>query len=187
MKKQPAIALAIVAFCAAATAQPYGLVSAGASRLSVDCEGVPFCDKTDVGSKVMAGYRFTPHWAAELGYFDFGKAKAGDGEISATIGNTAVGLGMAFHQKLGTDWNLVARLGAARVKTKLSGSVAGLGSASLTDRNTQAYAGLGVGYMLSTSTAVDLAWDYTRSQFRQDDLDESGSVHVISVGLSFGF
>jgi OOP family OmpA-OmpF porin len=187
MKKQLAIALPIVAFCAAAAAQPYGVVSAGASRLSVDCDGVASCDKTDVGFKVMGGYRFTPNWAAELGYFDFGKAKADDGGISAEIGNTAVGLGLAFHQKLGADWNLVARLGAARVKTKLSGSVAGLGSASMTDKNTQAYAGLGLGYMLSKSTSIDLAWDYTRSQFKQDDMDESGSVHVLSVGLTFGF
>lgn len=187
MKKQSAIALAILAFCTAAAAQTYGLISVGASRLNVDCAGVASCDKTGTGFKVMGGYKFAPNWAAELGYFDYGKAKASDLGVSAEIRNTAFGAGVAFHQDLATDWNAVARLGLGRVKTKISGSVSGLGSGSESDNNTQAYFGLGVGYKLSKATSLDFAWDFGRSKFNKDGIDESGNINVLSVGLTFGF
>jgi len=187
MKKQSAVALAILAFCTVAAAQPYGLVSVGASRLNVDCEGAASCDKTGTGFKVMGGYKFAPNWAAELGWFDYGKAKASDMGISAEIRNTAIGLGAAYHQDLSADWNAVARFGLARVKTKLTGSISGLGSASDTDNNTQAYLGVSVGYRLSKATSLDFAWDYGRSKFNKDGIDESGNVNVLSIGLSSGF
>lgn len=187
MKKQSAIAIAILAFCTAAAAQPYGVISVGASRLNVDCAGVASCDKTGTGFKVMGGYKFAPNWAGEIGYFDYGKAKASDGGVALEIRNSAIGLGLAFHQDLATDWNAVARFGLSRVKTKLTGSIAGLGSGSETDNNTAAYLGLGVGYKLGKAMSVDAAWDLTKSKFNKDGIDESGNINVLSIGLTFGF
>jgi OOP family OmpA-OmpF porin len=187
MKKRIASAFAILVFCTAAAAQPYGVVSVGASRLGLDCQGAASCDKTDVGAKVIGGYKFAPNWAAELGYFEYGKATAGDMGISVSIRNTAFGLGAAFHQDLTADWNAVARFGVARVETKLSGSVSGLGSASDTDNNAQAYLGMSVGYRLSKATTLEFAWDYGRSKFNKDGIDESGGINVLSIGLSSGF
>lgn len=187
MKKQSALAFAIVAFCTAAAAQPYGLVSVGVSRLNVDCEGASQCDKTGTGFKIMAGYKFAPNWAGELGYFDYGKAKASDSGISAELRNTAWGVGAAFHQDLATDWNAVARFGLSRVKTKITGSLAGLGSASESDNNTQAYFGVSLGYRLSKATSIDLGWDFAKSKFNKAGVDESGNINVFSIGLSSGF
>jgi len=187
MKKQSTIALATLAFCAAAAAQPYGLVSVGTSRLNADCSGVASCDKTGTGFKLMGGYKFAPNWAGELGYFDYGKAKASDAGVSAEIRNSAFGLGLAFHQDLATDWNAVARFGLSRVKTKITGSISGLGSGSDSDNNTAAYLGLGVGYKLSKTMSLDAAWDLTKSKFNKDGIDESGNINVISIGLTFGF
>lgn len=186
MKKQCASALAILAFCTAAAAQPYGLVSVGASRLDLDCGGAASCDKTDVGFKVIGGYKVSPNWAAELGWFEYGKATASDPVDSVAIRNTAIGLGAAFHQDLTADWKAVARLGLARVETKLSGSVSGVGY-SFTDNNTTPYLGLSVGYRLSKATSLDFSWDYGRSKFKNAGIDESGSINVLSIGLSSGF
>jgi OmpA-OmpF porin, OOP family len=187
MKIQHASALAILVFCTAAAAQPYGVVSVGVSHLGVDCEGVASCDKTDVGGKVIGGYKFAPNWAAEIGWFEYGKATAGDMGVSVSIRNTALGFGAAYHQDLTADWNAVARFGLARVETKLSGSVSGVGSASDTDKNTTAYLGMSVGYRLSQATTLELAWDYGRSKFNKYGIDESGGIHVLSIGLSSGF
>ena len=187
MKKQSVIALAILTVCTVAAAQPYGLVSVGVARLNFDCEGAPSCDKTATGSKVMLGYTFAPNWGAELGWFDYGKAKAEDMGISVQIRSTAVGLGAAYHHDLAADWNAVARFGLARAKTKLTASVSGLGSASDSDNNTQAYLGMSVGYRLSKATSLDFAWDFGRGRFKKDGIDESGNVNVLSIGLSSGF
>lgn len=187
MKKRSATAIAILVFCTAAAAQPYGVVSVGASRLGLDCEGAASCDKNDVGAKVIAGYKFAPSWAAEVGWFEYGKATASDTGVSVSVRNTAFGLGAAFHQDLTADWNAVARFGLARVETKLSGSISGVGSASDTDKNTQAYLGMSVGYRLSKATTLELAWDYGRSKFNKDGIDESGGINVLSIGLSSGF
>lgn len=46
MKKQHAFALASLAFCTAAAAQPYGLVSTDGSRLNLECEGAASCDQS---------------------------------------------------------------------------------------------------------------------------------------------
>lgn len=187
MKKHSLIGLAALAICTAAAAQPYAVVSAGSARMNVDCTGVASCDKSDTAFKLLGGYRFAPTWAVEFGYFDFGKARAADAGVALEITNSALGVGVAFHQDLGTDWNAVARLGAARVKTKISGSVSGLGSASDSDNNVAAYGGLGVGYKLSPKVSLDLAWDFTRSQFKKDGLDETGNLNAVSLGLTFSF
>lgn len=187
MKNQYAIALASLALCATAAAQPYVVGSVGLSRLSADCTGVSNCDKTDVGYKALGGFRFAPNFAAEFGYADFGKAKASQDGVAASIGNTAFLAGGAYHQELAPNWNFVARLGAARVKTKISGSVDGAGSASESDKNTTFYGGLGVGYKLSKALSVDAAWDISRSKFKKLDVDESGNINMFSIGLTLGF
>ncbi|MDP2005493.1 MAG: outer membrane beta-barrel protein [Rubrivivax sp.] len=182
-----ACAAACVLVCTAAAAQPYAVVSVGSSRLNLDCAGVASCDKTGTGYKLLGGYRFTPVWAAEVGVFDYGKARTRDAGVSADIGNRGVGLGLAFHQALAHDWNAVARLGLSRVKTRISGSLGGLGLANDTDDNTAPYGGIGVGYRLSEAMSVDLAWDFSRSRFHKNGVDESGNINLFSLGLSFGF
>jgi len=179
MKKQLLAALAVLTFCVTASAQPYGVVSVGASRLNADCAGTTTCDNTDTAFKLLGGYKFSPNLAAEIGYFGFGKAKASVGATAVEIENTAFGGGAAFHFDLAPQWNAVARLGVAQVKTKITA----LGS----DNNTALYGGLGVGYKLARNVSLDGAWDFSNSKFNKNGLDESGSLNVFSVGLTFAF
>jgi len=188
MKKYLCAGFIAFAMCAGAWAQnAYGVVSLGASKLNIDCTGATTCDDADTAFKLLGGYKFAPNLAAEVGYFDFGKARASDAFVSAEISNTAFGGGIAFHQDLAPNWNFVARLGLASVKTKISGTVSGFGSASDSDSNIAMYAGLGIGYKLSKSVSLDGAMDFSRSKYSKNGVDESGNLTAISIGLTFGF
>lgn len=187
MKIQLLTALAALTLSTAASAQFYGVVSAGQSRLNVDCSGTSSCDKTGNGFKLMGGYKFMPNLAAEIGYFDYGKAKATAPGINAEIKNTAFGGGVAYHLDFAPSWGGVGRIGISQVKTKISGTVSGLGSASDSDNNITPYLGLGVGYKVSKNLSIDGAWDFSRSKYNKNGVDESGNINVLSIGLTFGF
>ncbi len=187
MLKKLSIGLAALTLTAAACAQGYGVVSIGSSKFSVDCAGATTCDKSDTAYKLLGGYKFNPNLAAEVGFFDFGKAKASDSSVSATIKVSAFGGGLAWHQDLAPDWNFVGRLGVAQVKTKVDATVTGVGSGSDSDTNVNAYYGLGIGYKLNKTMSLDLAWDATRGKYDKNGLNESGNVNAVSVGLTFGF
>jgi OmpA-OmpF porin, OOP family len=186
MTKQLIAALAALTVSAVASAQGYGVVSAGVSRLNADCTGTTSCDKSDTAFKLLGGYKFMPNLAAELGYFSFGKAKASDGAIDVEIKNTGFGGGVAFHQDVAPNWPFVARLGLAQMKTKIS-AAAGGGSGSDSDNNIALYGGLGIGYKIAKSVSIDASWDFSKSKYNKNGVDESGSLNAISVGLTFGF
>lgn len=188
MKRQHLIALAALAFSTAASAQNLYLSgSVGWSNLSFDCSGASSCDKSDVGYKFLGGFKFSPNLAGELVYFDYGKAKASDPGVTADIGNTGWGGGIAFHQDLSPTWNAVGRIGLANVTTKISGTVSGLGSASDSDSSTQFYLGLGAGYKLSKAASVDFVWDWGRGKYDKNGINESGNINVFGIGMTFGF
>ena len=186
INKQTLFGLALVAASAAASAQGYGSISIGTSRLEADCAGATTCDKSGNALKLLGGYKFAPNLAWEVGYFDYGKARAADSGVSGEIKTNAFGGGVAYHQDLSNDWNFVASLGLAQVKTKVSGTVRGV-SASDSDNSTQPYLGLGVGYKLNKTMSVDGAWDFTRSQYDKNGATFKGNVNAFSLGLSFGF
>lgn len=187
MKKQALFGIAALFLSAAASAQAYVSVSAGTARLDADCGGVAVCDKSGNAFKLLGGYRFMPNLAAEFGVLSFGKARFADAAGSLTITTTAVGGGIAFRQDLSKDWNFVARLGLASVKTKLEASSTALGSGGDSDNNVLPYLGLGVGYKLSKDVSLDAAWDFSKSKYDKNGTNESGNVNAISVGVTFGF
>src|SRR5262245_32793760 len=87
---------ALLVASAAASAQGYAVLSAGASQLDLDCAGASTCDKSGTSFKLLGGYSFAPNMAAEFGYFDFGKARAADSGASLDVKTTAFGGGIAF-------------------------------------------------------------------------------------------
>ena len=187
MKTQILTALAALTLSAAASAQTYGVASIGVSRLDVDCTGTSTCDKSDTGFKLMGGYKFMPNLAGEIGYFDYGKATASASGVNGEIKNSGFGGGVAYHLDLAPSWNAVGRLGVVQMKTKISGTVSGVGSASDSDNNIGLYAGLGVGYKLSKTMSIDGAWDFARSKYNKNGVDESGNLNMFSVGVTVGF
>lgn len=176
-------AIAALMFSAAASAQGYAVVSVGSSKLNVDCTGTTSCDDSGTGFKLLGGYKFQPNMAVELGYFDFGKATATVGALAAENKNSAFGAGIAFHHNISPNWPIVARLGIAQVKTTISGSFPGFGSASDSESNAALYGGVGIGYRLSPTVSIDGTWDFSKSEYG----GETGNINVFSVGLTFWF
>ena len=125
MRIQTLLGLAAALLPGIVSAQAYGVVAAGLSELSSDCTGTTTCDKTDVAVKLIGGYRFTPSFAGELSYFHLGKATASVGSVSGEVKNAAYGAGVAYHAD-GPESHFVARIGAARVTTKVNGTIAGV-------------------------------------------------------------
>jgi OmpA-OmpF porin, OOP family len=186
MKRQHLIALAALAFSTAASAQnAYLSGSVGWSTISFDCNAAS-CDKSDVGWKILGGYKFTPNIAGEIVYFDFGKASLSDPTGNGEISNTAWGGGVAFHGDLSPTWNAVARIGLANVSTELNGSYFGSLSGD-SDSSTQFYLGLGAGYKLSKTASVDFVWDWSKGKYDKNGINESGNANVFSIGMTFGF
>jgi OmpA-OmpF porin, OOP family len=188
MKKHVLLAAAALALSGAVSAQTYATVSFGSSNIKLDCAGAQTCDKSDTAFKLLGGYKFTPNVAVEAGYMSFGKAKISDSGTSLDVGVTGFGVGAAFHQDLSADWNFVARLGLAQIKTKLDASISGVGSGSDSDSNAQPYFGVGVGYKINKQVSIDGALDFAKGKYNKNGVDlGSGNVSAYSIGLTFAF
>lgn len=186
MKSRSLAILTIVLLPLAASAQGYAVIAGGLAELSTDCTGASACDKTDVGIKVVGGYKITPSFAGEVAYFNFGKASASAGAVSGEVKNSAIGGGVAYHAD-GTESHFVARLGLASVKTKASGAIAGVGSASDSDSNLAVTGGIGAGYKWSKRLSIDAAWDATRAKYNKNGVNQSGTINFFSIGATMWF
>lgn len=175
-------ALAASAAHADQPAQPYVTVAGGTTHMSLDCSGATSCDKSDTGGKILGGYSFGNGFSLEGGYISFGKASGSDGGTAATIKPTAILLGGVFSLPLSSEWGLNARLGAARVKSKIDARV-GNATGSASETKTKVYAGLGLTYAVSSAVKLELGLDSTQAEFS----GEKGTLRLISVGATFSF
>lgn len=179
-------AAAALMMSGAVQAQGYVGAGGGTTHLSADCAGLTSCDNSGRGYKVFGGYRFANRLAAELLYVDFGKATAtlaaGGSVLSADIKTRAYGVGMAYFGEIAPDWRGVARLGIARVNVDVVGSAGGLGASDSQD-STAAYVGLGIGYQLMKDLWLEATVDASKSKHTGD----SGSVRLVSIGLTYSF
>ena len=162
----------------ASHADPYVAASLGSSKLDDDCAGTIACDTRSTGLKVLGGYKFTPNFAIEGGYLDFGKAKITDGGVDFTLKTSGLGVGGAFHHDLSPDWNLVARLGVASLKTEASAL-----RGSVDETSTQVYGGLGIGYRITPKVSLDASYDFSKAEI----LGEKGNVNMLGIGLTVAF
>src|SRR5947207_8518941 len=56
----------------------------GQSKFKDSCTGLPAgfsCDEKDTAWRILGGYQFSPNFAAELGYHNFGETKASGGGL----------------------------------------------------------------------------------------------------------
>ena len=177
------IATAASLLSTASMAQSYVGAAVGAGHADIDCSGAAVCDKTTTAFKIVGGYGFGNGLAAELGYINFGKAHAADTGISADAKADGILLGLAYNAQLGTAWGASARAGVARLKTTLSGTVAGLGSGSDSETSTTPYVGFGVNYALSKNAKIELGADFSRAKYADEKID----VRAVTVGVRFDF
>lgn len=162
----------------ASHAEPYVVASLGSSKVDLNCAGTTACDTRSTGLKLLGGYKFTPNFAIEGGYLDFGKADFVFGGVGFTFKAAGLGVGAAFHHDLSPDWNLVARLGVASMKAEASA----LG-VSVEDTSTQAYGGLGIGYRITPKMSLDASYDFSKVDFRES----KSNTNMLGIGLTVAF
>jgi OmpA-OmpF porin, OOP family len=177
--KKAFVGLLAVCAMSASHAEPYVVGSLGSAKQSLDCDGVSNCDTSSTGFKLLGGYKFTPNFAIEGGYLDFGKANASLEGVSITTKTAGFGVGAAFHQDLNPDWTVSARLGLASLKTK--SEVADVSSAK--DTHTQLYGGLAVGYRISPKVALEASYDFSKAEREGDKFN----VRMLGVGVNVAF
>ena len=176
------LAAAALSFSAFAGSESYIGVAPGTSHYSIDCTGVASCDNNATGLKVYGGHKFGNGWAAEVSYTDFGKAKASDIGVDVALQGTSIGLGGAYFVKVGKNMEASARLGVASVKTKLTGSGAGI-SLSETERRVTPYAGLGFDVRIARGVKLGAGVDFSRIEFD----GEKATSRIITVGVNQSF
>jgi OOP family OmpA-OmpF porin len=184
--KKFVIALAATAACLLSTgamAQVYVSGATGIGRIDMDCAGTTSCSDSDLAVKLTAGYTFFDGLSAELGYVNFGRADAAAEGITAKARATAFTLGLAYQLPLNDSWGLGFRLGAANVKSSLSGTVDGLGGASISDTKTAPYYGLGVNFAVTKKVKFEAAADFSRAEIEGDKAD----LRAVTFGVRYDF
>lgn len=176
--KKALVGLMAVFAVSASQAEPYVVASLGSSKFDVDCAGTTSCDTRSTGLKLLGGYKFTPNFAIEGGYLDFGKAKFTLNGVPVTLKAAGLGVGAAYHQDLNPDWNLAARLGVASINAEASAP-----GNSADNSSTQLYGGLGIGYRISPKVSLDASYDFSRLEI----FGEKGNVSMFGIGVTASF
>lgn len=188
MQKQLIVAVLTLALSGGALAQNfYGSIGAGVSRADLDCEGVATCDRDGTAVRLFGGYRLTPAIAVEAGFLNFGKAKAGEGGLALDVSNSGFGGGLALRQDLSSNWSLGARMGVVSMKTKVSASAFSVINGSDSDRNAVLYGGLGLGYKLNSQTSIDGGFEVSKGKYDKNNVNTSGDLTALTLGVTFGF
>jgi len=166
---------------AASTPHAYASIGAGRSSIALDCEGLSGCDNSGSALRLGAGWRSASGLAAEVLLLNFGKASASvpDAGIDLSVKSRAVGVGGAYFHNFTPDLTGVARLGVARVRSRLE--VPGQGSSSQTA--TRPYFGLGLSWALTPALQAEVTLDLARGKLA----DDSFQLRAFTVGLGVRF
>jgi OOP family OmpA-OmpF porin len=172
------LAVAALGFAGAAAAQQPSLSSVyvggtiGQAEYKDGCNNLAGCDEKDTAWRILGGYQFNRHFAAELGYHDLGEA-------SAPAGATE-----------GSAWELVG-IGALPIVDKLSvygklGVYRGeLESPAGKETNSDLTYGAGLQYDFLKNVGLRGEWQ-RYSKMGGGNLVET-DVDVLSVGVVYRF
>jgi len=204
MFRKAAVAALVLAGGAIAHAAPaslgaYAGGSIGGTRADVDCTGTTTCDRTSVAGKIYGGYKFTDNWAVEGLYFRNGKvtgtAPSPVGPVNGVAKADGFGAGLAWHQPIDSQWDLVGRLGVARHRVRAEASAPTGRSASTTGRSNDPYLGAALGFKVAPNVTLDASWDFTvlSTKFRDANArllpatSYRANVNTLSAGLRVDF
>ena len=159
----------------------YAGITLGQSDVKdVDCAGFS-CDKKDTAFRILGGYQINRNFAAELGYQDLGKVTLSAPGVSFNIKANVwelVGIGA---YPFANQFSGYGKLGAYHGESKASAAVAGFGSGSLKETNTDLTFGLGVQYDVSRELGVRGEWQRYKN-IGGDNVGGKSDVDVLSIG-----
>lgn len=172
-----AAAVLAAASCLAGTAraQVYAGMSAGMSRIDIDCSHSSQCDRYGAAYKLFAGYMHTPYLGAEAVYYDQGAARVTrdePGVLSGDISGNGFGLyGVAVAPF--DEFSMHVKLGAFSSRTRFEANPAASGLGLSTERHAAFAWGIGCAYVLGprVSLRVDLERLGIKWRTERDHLD----------------
>ena len=176
-----AIAAAALLASPAAFSQYVGL-GIGQGRIDINCAGATTCDKTDTGLKLYGGWHFAGPFAAELTYFDWGKAELTAGADTLKTRARGLGLGVAYFIPLAAV-QCVVRAGVARNRAETDTTVGGIGS-SATFNKTAPYYGTGCAWGFAPTWWLTGEIDISRAKYTATD---DADLRLITFGIRHSF
>lgn len=185
------------------------LLLAGASAPLVAQEGLyaraqlgqaqlDFVDDSDTSFGAALGYRFTPNFGAEIGYYDFGSARfdgVAPGGALPEIDSSSFTVGLDARYPLEASdlgFYLSGRLGVHWYENQGVANVRGL-PVAFDNRDNNLYLGVGVGYAFNENFGVAFNWTRFNSDIEVPTangvagfkLDQD--VDVIGISAEFQF
>lgn len=163
-----------LAFAGGAAAQSVGSVYIGGSIGQADYKdgSVGDSDDKDTAWRILGGYQFNRHFAAELGYHDLGEVSSSAG---ATEGNAWELVGVASYP-LASQLSVYGKLGGYR------GELEGPGAR---ETNTDLTYGVGLQYDFARQVGVRGEWQ--RYEKMGGGAAGETDVDVLSVGVVYRF
>src|SRR5437016_7600454 len=157
-----------------------GITVGQGGEKDVDCAGFS-CDKKDTAFRILGGYQINRNFAAELGYQDLGKVTLSAPGVSFNIKANVWELVGVGAYPFANQFSGYGKLGAYHGESKASAAVAGFGSGSLKETNTDLTFGLGVQYDVSRELGVRGEWQRYKN-IGGDNVGGKSDVDVLSIG-----
>ena len=167
-----------------------------ATQVGVPVTGISFDDEdTDVGYKLLGGYKFNKHFAVEGGYFNLGEfgftaSYAPASSFTGSMKLQGVNLDALGILPLTEKFSAFGRLGViyAEAKDTFTGTGAGAGVAA-SDPNpkksdTNYKYGVGLQYDFTRALSMRGEWERYRVN---DAVGNTGDIDMVSVGLVYMF
>jgi len=161
-----------------ADASPASRLYIGAAVLGADNQS---SGDWQAGGKVFGGYNIDQNWAVEVGHSRFGNEDYAvawaPGAPDARVKSNRTYVAGKYTMPVNAELSAYAKLGASYNETKTS-----FMNINGSDRDTGAYAALGVQYALAPNVA--LVGEYERYGKKKE---VGAKADVVSVGLQYGF
>jgi len=175
-------ALALTAAMAAqADVQPGFYAGAGIGSTKIDDDGfddVDF-DDSDTGFKIFGGYSWNQNFAAEVTYFDLGEASGSFGVgDNFDVGVSGFGVSAVGTLPLGDMFSLFGKIGYASYDIDAHVELAGVGSGSASQSESDMTYGLGA--------ALSFGQFEARAEYEAINVD-GGDANMISLSGLFRF
>jgi OOP family OmpA-OmpF porin len=149
-----------------ATKNVYLGLDVGESIAGSTCDGIPAgisCSNTATAFRGLAGYQFSPNWAVEVHYTDFGTDNISGSYFGVGVDGQykAIGEEVAFALliPLNQQFSLTGRLGVASTKVTTSINAVGL-TVNASSTKATAAGGFGVRFQVNDTFGVGLNYDY---------------------------
>ena len=167
-----------------------------ATQVGVPVTGISFDDEdTDVGYKLLGGYKFNKHFAVEGGYFNLGEfgftaSYAPASSFTGSMKLQGVNLDALGILPLTEKFSAFGRLGViyAEAKDTFTGTGAGAGVAASAPNpkksDTNYKYGVGLQYDFTRALSMRGEWERYRVN---DAVGNTGDIDMVSVGLVYMF